>query len=134
MVYGEVTDSIQGQIDTPLDRGRASANDAAWQGLCAPPRRLRRAPAAAYGITLAYHHHMGAYVESPEDIDRLMAADRPAHVGLLFDTGHAFFGGATDPNALLARHLARVVHVHCKDVRPAAVAKARNAAGRSSTA
>ena len=37
-------------------------------------------------------------------------------VGLLFDTGHCLFAGG-DPAALLARHIARVVHVHCKDVR-----------------
>jgi len=37
-------------------------------------------------------------------------------VGLLYDTGHCLFAGG-DPAALLARHIARVVHVHCKDVR-----------------
>jgi inosose dehydratase len=47
-------------------------------------------------------------------------------VGLLFDTGHAWYGGATDVRALLAKHVARVVHVHCKDVRPAVVKMARN--------
>ncbi len=79
-----------------------------------------------YGITLAYHHHMGAYVEAPADIDRLMAETDPARVGLLFDTGHAYFGGATDPVAVLKKHLERVVHVHCKDVRPQVIAQARN--------
>ncbi|CAD5366959.1 hypothetical protein RA210_U10587 [Rubrivivax sp. A210] len=37
-----------------------------------------------------------------------------------------FLGGATDPAALLCKHLARVVHVHCKDVRPQVIASARN--------
>jgi inosose dehydratase len=68
---------------------------------------------------------MGAYVESPDDVDRLMELTGPA-VGLLFDTGHAFFGGAPDPTVLLQRHAHRVVHVHCKDVRPDVVARARN--------
>jgi inosose dehydratase len=49
-------------------------------------------------------------------------------VGLLFDTGHAFYGGASDPVLLLKRHLSRVVHVHCKDVRPQVIARARNEA------
>jgi inosose dehydratase len=39
-------------------------------------------------------------------------------VGLLYDTGHCLFAGG-DPAALLRRHIARVVHVHCKDVRRA---------------
>jgi inosose dehydratase len=63
---------------------------------------------------------------SKNDIDRLMSLTDPLCVGLLFDTGHAYFGGATDPNALLAKHVQRVVHVHCKDVRPALIANARN--------
>jgi inosose dehydratase len=69
---------------------------------------------------------MGAYVESPADIDKLMALTDPAKVGLLFDTGHAYFGGAPEPALLLKKHAARVVHVHCKDVRPGLIAKARN--------
>ena len=46
-------------------------------------------------------------------------------VGFLYDTGadRAFSGG--DPAALLERHVARVVHVHCKDVRPGVLAQAR---------
>jgi len=125
VVYGEVAGSIQGRIDTPLARRPRFADEAAW---VAYGRRLNAFGAhlkAEYGITLAYHHHMGAYVESPADVDHLMAVTG-ADVGLLFDTGHAFYGGAADPVALLKKHLGRVVHVHCKDVRASVVAQARN--------
>jgi inosose dehydratase len=125
VVYGEVAGSIQGQIDTPLADRPRFAGDAAWQ---AYGRRLNAFGdhlRSRYGLTLAYHPHIGAYVESPEDVDRLMAVTGPS-VGLLFDTGHAYYGGATDPAALLERHVARVIHVHCKDVRPQVVAQARN--------
>jgi inosose dehydratase len=44
-----------------------------------------------------------------------MANTGPA-VGLLFDSGHCVFAGG-DPVALLKRHVNRVVHVHCKDIR-----------------
>ena len=70
---------------------------------------------AAFGVRMAFHHHMGTIVESEADIDRLMASTGEA-AGLLFDSGHCLFAGG-DPAALLARHVARVVHVHCKDVR-----------------
>jgi inosose dehydratase len=70
---------------------------------------------AAFGVHMAFHHHMGTVVESEADIDRLMAATSEA-VGLLFDSGHCLFAGG-DPEALLSRHIARVVHVHCKDMR-----------------
>ena len=126
VVYGEVADSVQGQIDTPLSQRPRFVDDAAWQGYAQRLDAFGAHLKAMYGITLAYHHHMGAYVESPADIDRLMALTNPSKVGLLFDTGHAYFGGATDPAALLKQHVARVVHVHCKDVRPALIAKARN--------
>jgi len=125
VVYGEVAGSIQGRIDTPLARRPRFADEAAW---VAYGRRLNAFGAhlkAEYGMTLAYHHHMGAYVESPADVDHLMAVTG-ADVGLLFDTGHAFYGGAADPVALLKKHLGRVVHVHCKDVRASVVAQARN--------
>lgn len=70
---------------------------------------------ASQGITLAYHHHMGTVVETPEEIDALMAATGPA-THLLFDAGHCTFGGG-DPAAVLARHVARVAHVHAKNIR-----------------
>ena len=126
VVYGEVAGSVQGQIDTPVSQRPQFASEAAWQAYAERLDAFGAHLKSRYGITLAYHHHMGAYVESPADIDRLMALTDPAKVGLLFDTGHAYFGGAADPNALLKRHVARVVHVHCKDVRPALIAKARN--------
>lgn len=126
VVYGEVAGSVQGQMDTSVAQRPRFADDAAWQGYAQRLDAFGAHLKTRYGITLAYHHHMGAYVESPADIDRLMALTDPTKVGLLFDTGHAYFGGATDPVALLKRHVARVVHVHCKDVRPALIAKARN--------
>lgn len=75
------------------------------------------------GVRLAYHHHMGTVVESAADIDRLMASTGPS-VGLLLDTGHAVFAGA-DPAALAKKHISRIVHVHCKDVRREMLTKAK---------
>lgn len=126
VVYGEVAGSIQGRIDLPLRQRPRFTSDAAWQAYGRRLDQFADQLMLRYGLRLAYHHHMGAYVQSPEDVDRLMAVTGPG-VGLLFDTGHAFYGGAADPAALLRRHLARVVHVHCKDVRPAVVAEALNA-------
>jgi inosose dehydratase len=125
VVYGEVAGSIQGRIDTPLAKRPRFANDAAWAAYAQRLEAFGAHLKATYGLTLAYHHHMGAYVESPEDVDRLMALTG-ADVGLLFDTGHAYYGGATDVAAALRRHLPRVVHVHCKDVRERVVRSARN--------
>lgn len=79
---------------------------------------------AGQGVTLVYHHHMGTIVESPEEIDALMAATGP-HTQLLFDAGHCAFGGG-DPVAVLTRHAARVRHFHAKNIRPNVVARVRD--------
>jgi len=79
---------------------------------------------AGQGVTLVYHHHMGTIVESPEEIDALMAATGP-HAQLLFDAGHCAFGGG-DPVAVLTRHAARVRHFHAKNIRPNVVARVRD--------
>lgn len=121
MVHAEVTRSVHGRRGTPLSR-RPVLSDAEWQVL-APRldemgRRLR-----ARGLHLAYHHHMGTVIETEAEIDRLMAMTGP-EVGLLLDTGHLTFAGG-DPAAAAERHAARVVHVHCKDIRRAVMEEAR---------
>ena len=78
---------------------------------------------ADFGVGMAFHHHMGTIVETDEETDRLMAVTGEA-VGLLYDTGHSAFSGG-DPVSLLKRNLDRIVHVHCKDVRPDKLARAR---------
>lgn len=122
MVYGEVADAIQGRPQALHQRPRFR-DLAQWQAYGAKLDAF-----AAYtlsrGVRLAYHHHMGAYVESPDDIDQLMAVTGP-DVGLLFDTGHVHFGGG-DVAAMLEKHIGRVCHVHCKDVRPNVARMARN--------
>ena len=122
MVYGEVADSIQG-ASAPLYQRPRFSRDAQWREY---GERLNAfgAHLAKHGVRLAYHHHMGAYVETPQDVDTLMAVTGP-DVGLLFDSGHMAFGGG-DPVAMLEKHVARVCHVHCKDVRPFVVKLARN--------
>lgn len=126
VVYGECAGTVQGQIDTPVAKRPTFANDALWHAYALRLNAFGEHLLASYGIQLAYHHHMGAYVESPADIDKLMALTDPKKVFLLFDTGHAYFGGALDPNALLHKHVHRVVHVHCKDVRIPVIAQAKN--------
>jgi inosose dehydratase len=122
MVYGEVADSIQG-APRPLHQRPRFFSDARWNEYA---KRLDTFAqwTLARGVRVAYHHHMGAYVETPADVDRLMSLTGNA-VGLLFDAGHITFAGG-DPVAVLDKHIARVCHVHCKDVRPDIVTLARN--------
>lgn len=122
MVYGEVAHAIQGEPVPLYKRPRFRGADD-WKRYGERVTEFARFT-LSHGVRLAYHHHMGAYVESPEDIDQLMA-NTGDEVGLLFDSGHTYFGGG-DPLAVLDRHIARICHVHCKDVRPGIVRLARN--------
>ncbi len=125
MVYGEVADSIQGNA-SPLYKRPRFFHREQWHAYADKLTALARYTLSR-GVRLAYHHHMGSYVETPSDVDRLMALVGD-EVGLLFDSGHMSFA-ATDENAapaMLAKHVRRVCHVHCKDVRPQVIRMARN--------
>jgi inosose dehydratase len=121
MVFAEISRAVHGERTNPLSR-RPVLSDADWAVL-APRmaemgRRLR-----ARGLHLAYHHHMGTVIESEAEVDRLLAETGP-EVGLLLDTGHLTFAGG-DPMRAAKRHAARVVHVHCKDIRAGVMSDAR---------
>lgn len=122
LVYGEVADSIQGQRIPLIERPRFHS-ERVWQQYAEKLDELARFT-LSQGIRLAYHHHMGAYVESPSDIDTLMRLTGP-EVGLLFDAGHCYMGGG-EPVQVLRKHIDRVCHVHFKDVRKPVVQLARN--------
>jgi inosose dehydratase len=122
MVYGEVADSIQG-APQPLYKRPRFFTAAQWDAYADRLTRFAR-HTLAHGVRVAYHHHMGAYVETPADVDNLMARVGD-EVGLLFDSGHMTFAGG-DAVAMLKKHVQRVCHVHCKDVRPDVIRLARN--------
>jgi inosose dehydratase len=81
--------------------------------------------AADSGMRLCYHHHMGTGVQTAADIDRLMADTDPAHVHLLFDTGHLQFAG-DDPLETAKKHTRRIKHVHLKNVRQPVAEKVKS--------
>ena len=122
MVYGEVADSIQGK-PVPLYKRPQFFRDDQWKAYADRLTTFAK-HTLKHGVRLAYHHHMGAYVETPADVDRLMSLVGE-EVGLLFDSGHMTFAGG-DAVAMLKKHVARVCHVHCKDVRPQVIKLARN--------
>jgi inosose dehydratase len=121
MVFAEETGSVHGRLGVPLSTRPRLADDD-WprfgEALTEVAEHL-----AGRGMRLAYHHHMGTVVETEAEIDRLIRATGPA-VGLLLDTGHLTYAGG-DVLAVARRHAGRIVHVHCKDVRPTVLADAR---------
>jgi inosose dehydratase len=83
--------------------------------------------ARSLGHVLAFHNHVGTYVETADELDRLMAASDPDLVGLCLDVGHLQLAGG-DPVAAIDRFGERVKHVHLKDVDPEVAARMRSGA------
>ncbi|MFF2479399.1 myo-inosose-2 dehydratase [Paenibacillus sp. NPDC058071] len=100
---------------TPNEKEIIPLDEAGWASLVEGLNAAGRI-AQEYGLKLTYHHHGGTAIETPEEIDKLMELTDPESVYLLFDSGHALYGGA-DPVSLLRKHYARVAYVHLKDVR-----------------
>ena len=121
IVYAECSNTVQGNIAVPVnDRPKLSRGEV--HAYAAKLSDLAKWM-ADQGMTLAYHHHMGSFIEDEEDVNALMEGSTP-EVKLLFDTGHLRFGGA-DVMRVLDRWADRVHHVHFKDIRPDVVRDVR---------
>lgn len=89
----------------------AELDAAGWRTLAAHVGEVV-ALAAARGIEVALHPHVGTLVETADQITR--ALER-LEVGWCLDTGHLLIGGY-DPVEFARAYAERVVHVHLKDV------------------
>ena len=115
MVFAEVSRCSHGDQRTPVSQRPHLARHE-WPLFCerltALADRMR-----SEGLRLAYHHHMGTVVQSQRDVQAMMEGTGES-VGLLLDTGHLTYAGASASLIAMAEKYAkRIVHVHCKDVR-----------------
>lgn len=102
-------------------------SDRDWTTFAAGVNRVAAGVRQETGVRSVFHPHCAGYVETPGEIDRLMALTDAARVGLVLDTGHIVYGGG-DPLTVLRKHRQRVWHVHYKDCDQsvADAARARN--------
>lgn len=93
-----------------------------WRTYAAGVNRVAAAVKAQTGLPTVFHHHGAGYVETPDEIARLLALTDPMLVGLVFDTGHLTFGsGRYDGMSAveaLERFADRVWYLHFKDCDP----------------
>ena len=115
IVYGEVGLSIQGDRKKPLAKKPVLDGDQ----MKAYGRRMTEFGewCAEQGMPLSYHHHMGAVVQSEQELDSFMNHSGPG-IPLLFDAGHLAFAKG-DVMRAIDKHHKRINHVHVKDVRDA---------------
>ena len=77
------------------------------------------------GLRTAFHHHCGGYIETPGEIEKLLASTDGAGLGLVLDMGHYAYGGGF-PEAALRLFGDRVIHVHYKDCSASIAKRARD--------
>jgi inosose dehydratase len=99
--------------------------DTQWIDYARGAENIAKAVKDTYGIRTVFHHHCAGYVETPEEIDKLLSLTDPNLLGLCLDMGHYAFGGGNPVDALKA-YSNRIWHVHFKDFNPE-VAKASKA-------
>ncbi len=99
--------------------------DTQWTDYARGAEKIAKAVKDAYGIRTVFHHHCAGYVETPEEIDKLLSLTDPNLLGLCLDMGHYAFGGG-DPIDALKAYSNRIWHVHFKDFDPE-IAKASKA-------
>jgi inosose dehydratase len=78
------------------------------------------------GLRTVFHHHCAGYVETPDEIARLLDLTDPTLIGLVFDTGHYAYGsGNLNVIEGLDRFQERIWYVHAKDCSASVAARAR---------
>jgi len=74
--------------------------------------------------TVCIPSHCAGFVETPDEVERLLALTDPTLIGLCFDTGHYSFGGGNVLDGI-RKHAGRIWHFHLKDHEPNVAAQSR---------
>jgi inosose dehydratase len=98
-------------------------DDAGWRTLADSMNRLGEG-CRELGITAAFHNHVGTYVETRDELDKLMSLVSADLLALAPDTGHLYYGGA-DPVSVYQDYAGRIRYMHFKDADAAAIDRAR---------
>ncbi len=99
-------------------------SDQEWQTYARGVEKVAQAVKDETGMRCVFHHHCGGYIETSEEIDKLLEMTNPELVGLVLDMGHYMFGGG-DPLRALKKYAKRIWHIHFKDCHPGIAQESR---------
>lgn len=91
--------------------------DTQWIDYARGAEKVAKAVKDNYGMRTVFHHHCAGYVETPDEIDKLLSLTDPKLLGLCLDMGHYAYGGGNPVDALKT-YSDRIWHVHFKDFDP----------------
>lgn len=100
-------------------------NDVQWRTFAKGANNVAQEVKDKYGMRTVFHHHCAGYVETPEEVAKLMELTNPELLGLCLDMGHFAFGGG-NPVEALEKYYDRIWHVHFKDFDPVVGKEARD--------
>lgn len=98
-------------------RGGSALSNDQWDTYAAGVNRVARKLFDETGLKVTFHHHSAGYVETPEEVRRLLSRTDADLVGLCLDTGHYHFGGG-DAVEAIREFGERVRYLHLKDCDP----------------
>lgn len=101
-----------GRIKNPMQ-----LSDSQWKAFAKGCESIAESVLTTYQMRTVFHHHCAGFIETPDEIEKLMQLTDASLLGLCFDTGHYAFGGG-DPITGLKQHNSRIWHVHFKDFDP----------------
>lgn len=103
-----------------------SLTPAEWKVFASGAEAVAGAVLAETGLQTVFHHHCAGYIETPDEIARLLEATDPRKLALVLDTGHYTYGsGGGDAVEALERFRQRIAYIHLKDCHPGIAAQAR---------
>jgi len=104
-----------------LNSGRVTPEmnmtDEQWADFIEGAHYVARRVKEETGLRCAIHHHIGTWIETPEETAKFLELTDPDLIGMVFDTGHWSFAGG-DPIEGIKKHADRILHVHFKDHDP----------------
>lgn len=90
-----------------------------WKTFAHGADEVAKAVFGETGLRTVFHHHCAGYIETPDEIARLLDMTNPERLGLVFDSGHYLHGtGREDADIVSAldRFADRIWYIHLKDL------------------
>lgn len=114
--YYVIIDAVKPERDKLARSSRApKLSIELWQQMVTHITEIAKISFSEYGVRSVIHHHAGGYIDYMDEIDGILNDISKDHVGLCFDTGHAYYAGI-DPEEGIRKYSSRIEYLHFKDI------------------
>ena len=89
-------------------------DDTRWRNVIEGATRFAKTIRDETGLRTVFHHHCAGFIETPGELERLLAATPDDTLGLVVDMGHYLYAGG-HPLSAIKLFWDRIWHIHYKD-------------------